>query len=101
VVVRVAKDEFLYLAHLKNESVAVKVGDEVSAGDKLGECGNSGRSLLPHLHIHLQNSGDFPVAESLPLEFSNYIADGEPVAEGMPLGSANRADPLGQRVKNQ
>jgi len=44
------------MAHLKFDSVMVKVGDEVKAGQKIGLCGNSGNSSEPHLHYHLQNT---------------------------------------------
>lgn len=91
-VLRVDDAEFLYIAHLKEKSIPFKAGDKVSAGDKVGACGNSGRSPWPHLHVHLQNSADFPVAESLPLRFSNYRADGEPVELGMPKGTKNPMD---------
>jgi len=38
-------------------SLAVKAGDTVSAGDKLGEVGSSGRSTGPHLHLELRVNG--------------------------------------------
>lgn len=40
------------LAHLMNGSVRVKEEDEVKKGAALGNVGNSGNSIEPHLHIH-------------------------------------------------
>jgi hypothetical protein len=40
------------LAHLQIGTVAVNVGDRVSAGDLLGKVGNSGNTTQPHLHIN-------------------------------------------------
>ncbi len=42
---------FVMLAHLKQRTIAVKQNEEVKAGDYLGDAGNSGNSLEPHLHI--------------------------------------------------
>lgn len=54
------------LAHLRCGSVLVKVGDRVRAGDKLGEVGNSGSSIQPHLHFQVMSSEDpFPLFENL------------------------------------
>ena len=54
------------LAHLRCGSVCVKVGDEVRAGDKLGEVGNSGSSIQPHLHFQVMSSENpFPLFENL------------------------------------
>jgi len=44
------------LAHLKLDSIKVKVGDKVKKGQIIGLCGNSGNSSEPHLHYHLQNT---------------------------------------------
>ena len=101
VVIEVDKDEYLFVSHMKKGSVTVAAGDQVEQGQKIGECGNSGRSLRPNVHVHLQNSTDFPVSESLPLSFSNYVADGELVEKGMPEGSTDPKNPFGQRVKNR
>jgi len=51
-----SENEISVMAHLKFDSVMVKVGDEVKAGQKIGLCGNSGNSSEPHLHYHLQNT---------------------------------------------
>jgi murein DD-endopeptidase MepM/ murein hydrolase activator NlpD len=77
--------EFSLLAHLKRGTVAVKAGDRVQAGAKLGECGNSGNTSEPHLHYHLQNSAVFGRGEGLPAQFQSYTADGRPVERGEPL----------------
>ena len=44
------------LCHLSPRTIRVKEGDAVQPGDALGRCGNSGRSLVPHLHVQFQAS---------------------------------------------
>jgi murein DD-endopeptidase MepM/ murein hydrolase activator NlpD len=56
VLIQHREDEVSVLAHFKQESIVVKVGDKVKGGQLLGQCGNSGNSSEPHLHYHLQNS---------------------------------------------
>jgi hypothetical protein len=46
------------IAHLRQHSVRVSVGDRVTVGDLLGEVGNSGNTTEPHLHIHAERGGD-------------------------------------------
>jgi hypothetical protein len=43
---------YLLLAHLKKGSVRVRSGQTVSAGEPIGQVGNSGNTSEPHLHIH-------------------------------------------------
>jgi hypothetical protein len=50
------KNEVSVLAHLKLDSITVKVGDKVTRGRAIALCGNSGNSSEPHLHYHLQNT---------------------------------------------
>lgn len=40
--------------HLMTDSVAVQVGEQVTAGQALGKVGSSGYSSMPHLHFELQ-----------------------------------------------
>ncbi len=49
--------EILLLAHLRPGSVRVSTGDEVVAGQLLGEVGSSGHSVEPHLHVHAERDG--------------------------------------------
>ena len=41
--------------HLKRDSVAVSVGEEVLCGQPLGLVGSSGRSAMPHLHFEVKD----------------------------------------------
>lgn len=56
IVIQHREREVSVLAHLKQGSIVVKVGDKVKRGQALGLCGNSGNSSEPHLHYHLQNT---------------------------------------------
>jgi hypothetical protein len=62
--------EYSLLAHLKNGSMAVKVGDRVKQGQKIGEMGCSGDAMFPHLHYQLQR--DAYLGDGLPAYFRNY-----------------------------
>lgn len=46
-------DFYVFLAHLKQGSVPVQAGDEVDTGQVIGRVGNSGSSLMPHVHLQL------------------------------------------------
>jgi hypothetical protein len=56
VVIKVATNCFVFVAHLQKDSVNVKTGDRVKPGQLLGKCGNSGNSDAPHIHMHVQDT---------------------------------------------
>ncbi len=87
VVIQTAEQEFVHLVHMQQGSVRVKQGDRVTTGQLLGLTGNSGNSSEAHLHIHAQDKVDIldPSAIGLPLRFSDYLANGEPVARDIPV----------------
>jgi len=62
---------FLLMAHLRQGSVRVAVGDAVQAGQAVAECGNSGNTSQPHLHMQVQTGADFlaPGVRTLPMVF--------------------------------
>lgn len=45
------------MAHLKQGSIKVRVGEQVAVGAEIGQVGNSGHSDEPHLHINAQMPG--------------------------------------------
>jgi hypothetical protein len=44
--------------HMRKGSVAVKKGDMVTVGQKLGEVGYSGDAAFPHLHLSVRKDGE-------------------------------------------
>jgi len=75
---------YLVIAHLKPGSVTVSVGQRVTEGQVFGQCGNSGNTSEPHIHIHHQRQDPtvYPInfAEGLPLYFRDL--DGPAMPQG-------------------
>jgi murein DD-endopeptidase MepM/ murein hydrolase activator NlpD len=59
--------EVSLLAHMKQGSVAVKTGDRVKRGQRVGAMGFSGDAITVHVHYQLQTSP--PFGEGLPAHF--------------------------------
>lgn len=72
VLIRLYDGAYVLLAHLRQNSVSVVAGNWVAPGDALGNCGNSGRSPQPHLHLSLL-CADFPGAATLPFHLSGVL----------------------------
>ena len=101
VIIQVAPDQFLFIGHLRRETVAVAVGERVTAGQLLGRVGNSGNSSEPHVHLHLQDTLRPYFGEAIPFLFSSYLLDGRFVSRGMPEGGRIRGRYAGQRVEHR
>ncbi|MBO4162028.1 M23 family metallopeptidase [Micromonospora antibiotica] len=63
---------YVLLAHLRAGSVRVAVGDPVDVGQELADCGNSGNSTQPHLHLQVMDAADPYAARGLPMAFRHY-----------------------------
>ena len=74
VIIDHGNNQYGYYAHLKPSSVSVKLGNRVRAGDPIGEVGNSGDSLEPHLHFHVMSKPDPVEGDGIPLVFENWNA---------------------------
>jgi hypothetical protein len=73
VMIRHANGEYSTYLHLKNGSPAVKIGDVVKQGQRIGELGHSGNSTEPHLHFHVLKGPDMLYSRSIPVVFSNVV----------------------------
>ena len=60
---------FVLLAHLRCGTVQVDEGDRLSDGDRIGECGNSGNSTQPHVHVQVTESLNWSTTRGLPVAF--------------------------------
>jgi hypothetical protein len=86
IIIEVAPNTFMFLCHLKPNSVKVKKGDTVEVGQELAMVGNSGHTSEPHLHIHMQDTKVFSMGEGIPLYFHHYVVNGKYVDKGIPKG---------------
>ncbi|HEY3322319.1 MAG TPA: peptidoglycan DD-metalloendopeptidase family protein [Planctomycetota bacterium] len=76
VVLEHGPQEFTCFFHMQRGSIAVKLGDQVQQGQRLGCCGNSGYSTEPHLHFALVNAkGTNGI--SRPVKFGPYTLVGK------------------------
>ena len=76
VVLEVARDgraAFVALCHLQQGSIAVGLGQRVTAGELLARCGNSGNSMEPHVHLQAMDGLDPGTAAALPLTFPGGV----------------------------
>lgn len=65
---------YMIMAHLKENSITVSVGDYVEEGEYIGKVGNSGTTSEPHLHIQHQRNNPMTMiyptlSEGLPIKF--------------------------------
>lgn len=63
--------EFSMIAHLMAGSLAVRQGERVAQGQRIGRLGNSGDSFAPHVHYQLQDAAAWQPASALPCRFRN------------------------------
>ena len=76
---------YVLVAHLRCGSVAVRPDDVVMPGAPIGECGNSGNSTQPHVHLQVTDSLDWQTTRGLPLAFHAYRGRrGDVIGQGLP-----------------
>jgi len=73
------------LAHMKQGSLRVEVGDSVTVETVLGQVGNTGNTSEPHLHIHAEQGGEPGVildGKAVPITIDGrFLVRGDIIAE--------------------
>ncbi len=64
-------NEYSFIAHFKQGSLEIDEGDQVNAGDLLGNVGNSGNSSEPHIHFHVGDGVDLEESTSIRIKLEN------------------------------
>jgi murein DD-endopeptidase MepM/ murein hydrolase activator NlpD len=85
IVLETNNKEYILFAHLKENSIAVREGQFIRQGGLLGQCGNSGNTTEPHLHLSLQNTLDMNIATGGKLYFDRIMVDGELKQDYLPI----------------
>jgi hypothetical protein len=76
VVVEIAPHRYVLYAHMRPGTVQVKTGDRVHIGQILGHVGNTGSSIEPHLHMHIDDQPSFLAGNGVPYAFTEGEASG-------------------------
>ncbi len=76
VIVDIGQRHFALYAHMQSESIRVRPGDKVKAGEVIGLVGNSGNSVAPHLHFHVMSSELSLASNGLPYQIDEFKITG-------------------------
>ena len=73
VIIELPTGVFVVLCHLQQGSIRVSAGKSVAVGDLLGQCGNSGNSTEPHVHVQAMDGRDPRHASAIPISFQGRL----------------------------
>jgi hypothetical protein len=74
ILLEIGNHRYAILAHLKQGSARVSEGERVQLGQHIAAVGDSGNSLWPHLHFHVQEGPDFDQqARTVPVVFRDVV----------------------------
>lgn len=96
VVIRLDTGGWVLLAHLQQNSITVAPGGRIEVGSTIGRVGNSGRSPIPHLHLHLQST-PLPGSSTNPFRLANFFSQPKP-AEPLSTWNASSVPDAGALV---
>lgn len=73
VIIGLRTGELVALCHLQHGCIRVSVGQSVAIGDAIGQCGNSGNSTEPHVHVQAMDAIDLQHARAIPITFQGRL----------------------------
>jgi hypothetical protein len=88
VILDLGQHRYAMYAHLQPGSIKVHQGDKVKTGQVLGLVGNTGNSLVPHLHFQLMDQPSSLASNGLPYEIDNF----EVTAKGISTATFDQAE---------
>lgn len=99
VIIKHAENEYSLLAHFKQNSIRVKVGDQVKQSQVIGLCGNSGNSSEPHLHVQVQSTPFFQDEASMKVFFESVVVKRSGKSEVFDGYSPEKGDIVSNNLK--
>jgi len=85
VILKTANEEYIFYAHFEMGTIKVEKGQVVKKGQYLGNCGNSGNSSEPHLHLHIQDGPDIFSDVGAKCYFEKIFVNGELKSDYSPV----------------
>lgn len=99
VVLKHSDNVYSLYGHLQNKSSgALKIGDKIKKGQKIGAIGTSGSSFFPHLHLEIRNNINHD-SEGLPSYFDNYYLILGATKSEIKNGAINTGDIIQSKIK--
>ncbi len=92
VVIQDPRGYYIEISHFVQNSISVKEGDWVEKGSILGQCGNSGYSPQPHIHVQVQVDEQLG-SPTLPFSFASFVANNRFYANELPA-EGDTVEPL-------
>ena len=88
VILDLGQHRYAMYAHLQPGSIKVHQGDRVKTGQVLGLVGDTGNSLVPHLHFQLMDAPSFIASNGLPYEIDSF----DVTAKGISTATFDQAE---------
>ena len=73
VVIEVDAGPVVAICHLRQGSITVVLGEPITPGVPIGQCGNSGNSTEPHVHLQSMDRLDAVRATAVPIRFPDGL----------------------------
>jgi murein DD-endopeptidase MepM/ murein hydrolase activator NlpD len=73
VMIEIEPGVVVVLCHLRRGSIPVVPGQAVSVRSQIGQCGNSGNSTQPHVHLQAMTQADADRARAIPITFPDGL----------------------------
>jgi urea transporter len=99
IVIKHAENLYTKLSHLKIGSIKVQKGAYVKRGEIIAHCGNSGRSVVPHLHFQVQ-SDPFIGSKTKDYSLAHYLVKSGKTYELKIFDRPAKDEVVGNVVKN-
>jgi murein DD-endopeptidase MepM/ murein hydrolase activator NlpD len=89
IVIKIARGEYAFYAHLQPGNLYVKIGQRVKTGQVIARLGDTGNATAPHLHFHVMSSPSPLRSNGLPYVLSafraqGFLANGDATLAGQP-----------------
>ena len=73
VVIEIELGAVVAVCHLRRGSISLVPGQRVTVGSPIGQCGNSGNSTEPHVHLQAMTHEDADRARAIPITFPDGL----------------------------